>query len=299
MTTIGNAFSPCQITGFFRIHDAANNPFKIGSTGAGINLGHGVTTSVRIRQSSRRNFKILFNGKPLLRPLVSLAVIREYLNESSRAQVTVAHESELPMGCGYGTSGAGALSLSLAINQALGSNLPQIAAAQIAHKAEVRNKTGLGTVTSAFFGGLLLRTKPGAPGFAEFIKITPPPFLRVVSGTFGPISTRSVLSSSSLRTRVNQCGKELVSLHLRNPETATFLRLSRRFADCLGMISPRLLQAMSMMQSRRIVSSMMMIGESMFTVVGRDLVSEARAALREGGLTPIVSRISERGAFVL
>ena len=203
------------------------------------------------------------------------------------------------MGCGYGTSGAGALSLSLALNEALGSNLTQLEAAQIAHKAEVKNRTGLGTVTSAFYGGLLLRTKPGAPGFAEFRKIDPPPTLRVVSGSFGPISTRGVLASAGLRRRINHCGKGLVSLQLSSPETGTFLKLSQRFAECLGLISPRLLETISKMQRKKLVSSMMMIGESTFTLVQRDLVPGARAVLREAGLNPVVSPVSDRGATVL
>lgn len=296
----GKAFSPCQITGFFKIHDSAKDPLRIGSTGAGINLGDGVTTSVRIGRSGRSRFNIMFNGSPLPNPVVSLEVIREHLDRSpGKAQVTVSHETALPMGCGYGTSGAGALSLSLALNEALGSNLTQVEAAQIAHRAEVKNRTGLGTVTSAFYGGLLLRTKPGAPGFAEFRKIAPPSALRVVSGSFGPISTRSVLSSAGLRRRINHCGKGLVSLQLRNPETRTFLKLSHRFAECLGIISPRLRQTIFKMQRKKLVCSMMMIGESIFTLVQKDHVSGARAILREAGLNPVVSRVSDRGAMIL
>lgn len=300
MTTTGKAFSPCQITGFFKVHDSARNPLEVGSTGAGINLNQGVKTSVRIGHSSRPKLKILFNGKPLPNPVVSLTVIQEHLRASSkRLQVVASHESILPMGCGYGTSGAGALSLSLALNEALGASLTRIEAAQIAHKAEVNNRTGLGTVTSAFFGGLLLRTKPGAPGFAEVTKIIPSSSLRVVSGSFGPISTKGVLSSARLRTRINRCARGLISLQARNPKAGTFLKLSQRFAKCLGMISPRLIEAISKMQERKIVSSMMMIGESIFTIVRSDLVPDARAVLRDARLTPVVSAISERGASVL
>ena len=300
MGSSGVAFSPCQITGFFRIHDSARDPLKIGSTGAGINLQHGVTTSVKMSRTLRPRLTVLFNHKPLRNPVVSLAVMREHLMGSLKKwQLTVSHESILPMGCGYGTSGAGALSLSLALNEALGSNLSQVEAAQIAHKAEVRNRTGLGTVTSAFFGGFLLRTKPGAPGFAKVTIIKPSSSLRVVSGAFGPISTKGVLSSADLTKRINQCGRGLVALQTGSPEAETFLKLSQRFARCLGIISPRLAQAISGMGGRKIVSSMMMIGESLFTVVQRDLVPEARTILRDVGLTPIVSRVSQRGAFVL
>jgi pantoate kinase len=296
----GLSFSPCQITGFFRIYDTPSDPLKIGSTGAGVNLQQGVTTSVRINRASRTKLAISFNGKPLAHPVVSRTVAQELLERSPEAlRVTIAHRSILPMGCGYGTSGAGALSLSLALNEALGSNLTHLEAAQIAHRAEVKYKTGLGTVTSAFYGGLVIRTRPGAPGFAEVKKITPSSSLRVVSGAFGPISTPGVLSNSGLKNRINLCGRGLVSLQVKSPETNTFITLSRRFADCLGIFSLRLREAISKMQRKRITSSMMMIGESLFTVVRRELVPEAKSTIRSAGLTPVVSKITERGARVL
>src|SRR6266849_5288962 len=280
----GLSFSPCQITGFFRVHDTPSDPLKIGSTGAGVNLQHGVTTSVRISRASRTKLAISFNGKPLAHPVVSRTVAQELLERSSEAlRVTIAHRSILPMGCGYGTSGAGALSLSLALNEALGSNLSHIEAAQIAHKTEVKYRTGLGTVTSAFYGGLVIRTRPGAPGFAQVKKIVPSSSMRVVSGAFGPISTARVLSNTGLKKRINLCSKGLVSLQVKGLETDTFVRLSRRFAGCLGLISPRLCAAISRMQRRRIKSSMMMIAESLFTVVRKELVPEAKSTIKLAG----------------
>ncbi|OLD14808.1 MAG: hypothetical protein AUI50_05145 [Crenarchaeota archaeon 13_1_40CM_2_52_14] len=295
----GLSFSPCQITGFFSIHDTLSDPLKIGSTGAGMSLQQGVTTSVRIKRASQSKIAISFNGKPLANPLVSRTVVREHLERSSETlRVNVSHRGSLPMGCGYGTSGAGALSLSLALNQALGSHLSKIEAAQIAHKAEVKHKTGLGTVTSAFYGGLVIRTRAGAPGIAEVKKVNPSSSLRVVSGAFGPISTSGVLTNSGLRKRINSCGRGLVPLQVKSPETKTLLRLSKRFADCLGLFSPRLRGALAKMERKQIVSSMMMIGESLFTVVQRDLVSEAKASIKSAGLIPVVSKISRQGAVV-
>ena len=273
---------------------------RIGSTGAGVNLQHGVTTLVRVSPASRTKLEISFNGKPLPRPVVSQEVVAEHLESSSEIlRVTVFHRSVLPMGCGYGTSGAGALSLSLALNEALGSNLSHVEAAQIAHRAEVKRRTGLGTVTSAFYGGLVIRTRPGAPGFAQVKKIVPSSSMRVVSGAFGPISTARVLSNTGLRKRINLCSKGLVSLQVKGPETDTFVRLSLRFAGCLGLISPRLREAISRLQRRRIKSSMMMIGESLFTVVRKELVPEAKSTIKLAGLAPVVSKIAEHGAVVL
>ena len=263
-----------------------------------MNLHHGVTTSVRISKAPRSELSISFNGKPLAHPVVSRAVVQEHLKKRAETmKVSVFHNGILPMGCGYGTSGAGALSLSLAMNQALGSSLSNIEAAQIAHKAEVKHKTGLGTVTSAFYGGLAIRTRAGAPGIAEVKKIIPSSSLRVVSASFGPIPTARVLGDGGLRRRINSCGRGLVSLQLEKPEPATFLRLSRKFANCLGILSPRLRQAFESMPQHRFKSSMMMIGESFFTLVRKDLVPEAKATVKSIGLIPVVSKISTHGAL--
>jgi pantoate kinase len=249
--------------------------------------------------AARTKVAISFNGKPLAHPVVSRAVVREHLEGSPKTlRVNVYHEGVLPMGCGYGTSGAGALSLSLALNKALGSHLSNIEAAQIAHKAEVKYKTGLGTVTSAFYGGLAIRTRAGAPGIAEVKRIIPSSSLRVVSGAFGPMSTAGVLTNASLKKRINLCGRELVSLQIKNPKPSNFVRLSRIFADCLGIFSPRLRETIERMQQRQIMSSMMMIGESLFALVRLDLVSKAKATIKLAGLNPVVSKISRHGAVV-
>ncbi len=299
-TRTANSFSPCQITGFFVIHDRSNNPLKVGSTGAGVNLRHGVTTSVRISRSRRPRTKIAFNGKPLFHPIVSQNVIREQLLRSKESlTVEVDHESPLPMGCGYGTSGAGALSLSLALNEALGGKLTRLESAQIAHRAEVVHKTGLGTVTSAFYGGLGIRTRPGAPGIARIAKLAPPSNLRVVSGTFGPMSTSSILSNVHLKEQINQCGGGLVAAISKNPNADTFLTLSRKFAECLGLFSPRLRTTLTKLERNRVVSSMMMIGESVFTIVQKERVIEVSALIKSLGMTPIVSRIASTGARIL
>src|SRR5439155_17634416 len=97
------------------------------STGAGVNLQQGVTTSVRISGASRTKLAISFNGKPLADPVVSRTVVQEHLERSSKTlRVNIYHRCILPMCCGYVSSGACALSFSLAVNEALGSHLSNI-----------------------------------------------------------------------------------------------------------------------------------------------------------------------------
>src|SRR2546428_9392399 len=103
------AFSPCQITGFFRIHDSFKDAKRIGSTGTGICVEQGVTPRVKLTPSSTGKSSILLNGKPLARPVASRIVLRQFRANAGTLIASVAHSTELPVVCGYGTRRAGAL----------------------------------------------------------------------------------------------------------------------------------------------------------------------------------------------
>ena len=77
----------------------------------------------------------------------------------------------IPVGYGLGSSSAVALSLSFALDQALGTKLDRSLIGQIAHNAEVNCKTGLGDVLASFHGGFEIRVKAGAPGIGSVEKI--------------------------------------------------------------------------------------------------------------------------------
>jgi len=290
------AFSPCQITGFFRIHDGFRDANRIGSTGTGICVEQGVTTRVTLNPSSHRKDLILLNGKPLERPVVSRIVLRKFREKVGTFNAKVSHSSELPVGCGYGTSGAGALSLAFAINETLGQPLKRLEAAQTAHVAEVEARTGLGTVASEFTGGVVVRLKAGAPGVGVTKRFMFGRGLRVVSGAFGPMRKTRVLGNASLSDRVNSCADNFVSRFLRKPDSERFVEFSSRFSECLSLKSARLDHAMRYLASQGFKSSMMMLGESLFCLVDEESVGKASKALTEARLKPVVSKIAYRGA---
>lgn len=294
------AFSPCNITGFFTIHDRSLDVLRVGSTGAGVALDQGVITRLRIRRARRSKVSVKFNNRPLDNPTVSRRVAQAFVTLDGRAwDVRVAHECPLPIGCGYGTSGAAALGLSFAMNDAMRLSLTLTEAAGIAHACEVKSKTGLGTVASVFFGGLTIRTKPGAPGIAIVKKIRAPHSLRVVSATFGPLSTRGVLGNSGLKMRINNCGRSLVSNLLRETTSTEFMSLSRKFANCVGLMSKRVKRVTKILEENSVGSSMMMLGESLFCVIPSDRVPLASEIIARERLTPVVNEVARSGATVI
>ncbi len=299
-TSQASAFSPCNITGFFRIHDSFHDPLRVGSTGAAVALANGVTTRVSLRRTRHPSIVTRFNGQRLDGKAVSNEVARIYSQLDERSwQVEISHECRFPPGRGYGTSGAGALGLSLALNEAMGLSFSMLEAAQIAHLCEVECKTGLGTIASVFSGGLTVRKVPGAPEIGQVRKLTLPSSLRIVSGSFGPISTRRVLADHYLKKEINACGRALVERFLQDVSYSNFMSISRKFSNCVGLISSRLRRAMNALDSSGFSCSMMMLGESLFCLLPREDVSPVEEIFRSNELSPATSKVARSGARLI
>lgn len=294
------AYCPCHITGFFFIHDRYKDPSRIGSTGVGVTVEQGVITRVSIRKAPREKISIALNDRLLKTPSVSTRVVREYVNLTKTTwNITASHSCRLPVGTGYGTSGAGALGLSLALNEAMGDPVSRLGAARIAHKAEVVSRTGLGTVLAVFHGGFVVRLKPGAPAIGKIRKLAFPKSERIVSGSIGPIYTPSILSSSGFRLHVNSCGRGLLDRFLNRPTPGNFLSLSRRFAECLSLMTPRLRRLLILLDRQDIPSSMMMIGQAVFSMVQEDRAATLVRLMKSAGIAPLISKIQSKGARLL
>jgi pantoate kinase len=294
------AFSPCSITGFFRTHSDRTNPLRAGSTGASIALSTGVTTRVSLRKARTSTINARFNGRALPKNSVSNYVARRYVElEGNSWNIDISHTCLLPVGCGYGTSGAGALSLSLALNESMKISLTNIEAAQLAHISEISCRTGLGTVTSVLSGDLVVRTLAGAPGYGEVKKLPMPESLRIVTATYGPIPTSSVLVSVTLNKAINNCGKELIARFDRRRAQTSFIELSRRFSHCLGLASRRLERLINRLEATGIKPSMAMLGESLFCMADYENTTNICKVIEAERLTPVVTSIAQKGAHLL
>jgi pantoate kinase len=272
----------------------------VGSTGVGVALATGVTTRVSLRRTRHPKIVARFNGHKLTSEAVSNNVARRYVELDGRSwRAEIFHQCMLPIGRGYGTSGGGALSLSLALNEAMGLSLSAFEAAQIAHLCEVECKTGLGTVASVFSGGLTVRTLPGAPEIGQVRKLSVPSSSRVVSASFGPISTRRVLVDRDLKRTINACGRALIEKFLRETSHSNFMTISRRFSNCVGLTSSRLRRVLNELDSFGVRFSMMMLGESLFCLLPHEDVARAEAILLSHELTPVTSKVTQSGARLI
>ena len=162
------AFSPGHVTGLFSIHEDSD-PRRKGSLGAGFCVALGVTS--RVAESDQALY--VFDGQSQAEVPVSRAVVRLFFEHTGLPQkpLLVTQASALPVGCGFGTSGAGALSLVLALNALCGAPLAREEAAALAHLAELEIGTGLGTVIGELSGGMEIRAAAGAPGTGRVVSV--------------------------------------------------------------------------------------------------------------------------------
>ncbi len=262
------AFSPAHITGLFVTENNHVDLKLIGSKGAGVSLTLGVYTTVWTKKSSRRKKKIYINNKPA-KAKVSSTLIEEFFKLIQEPyEIIVNHKVEVPIGAGYGTSGAGALSLALALNESLNAGLSKIEAAQLAHIAEIKCKTGLGTVLAETFGGIELRDKAGAPGVGSVRKIADVDSkFKVVSFYLNKLPTKNFLTNPNFCRKINIVGSKFFRKLVEKPSVNSFLNLSRKFADSLNMYTPKLKNLLKMLDDYGLNFTMNMFGEAVFSLI--------------------------------
>lgn len=294
------AFSPGHLTGIFQICDEPEDPLQKGARGAGVSIDRGVYTTVTAKPASMPSHTIKINSQVTSEAPVSEWVLRRLTPRASRPyRVVVEHRVEIPIGAGFSSSGAGALSLALALNEALDLGLSTLEAAQVAHKAEIECRTGLGSVLACLTGGLGITIEPGAPGIGRPVRFDHRG-LAVVYLHLGPIPTPSILLDPALRRRINELGGRLLEELHRDWSPSRFMELSRRFAEHLGLITPRLRGMLERADKEGWLCTMAMLGETLFTVLREEEAERLARILEEAsGLEVIIAGIEGEGARLM
>ncbi len=280
-----SAWSPSQITGFFQA-------FPNGSTGAGICLEKGVTTTLATHTKTKKT-TVALDGKILTKESASTSfeVIRRFEEViDDVACVHASHVCEVPVGFGLNASGAAALSLSLALNKALEANLSFEECVKIANESEIACGTGLGGVIAEATGGFCIRKKPGDLNAVEQI-----PFdkkLSVVFGFLSPIQTKKILADKKLLEKVNEVGGKKMREFEEEKAIDNFVRLSREFVFETGVASEKVKESLELFPE----CSMCLFGEAVYGITSKPEELEAR--LKPLTNSTLVSKISLEHAKV-
>lgn len=253
-----SAFAPAHITGFFQIHDH-KEPLRKGATGCGVVLDGGVRTTVTVTEDIKKT-EIYLNGEKVAGD-TSMSVVRAM----TELPVRVESISEIPIGCGFGASGAGALGTAYALNHALSLNYTACQLNDIAHVAEVTNGSGLGDVTGQAHGGILIRKTPGAPS-AALVDWIPSKGNCVYCVVLGELSTKSILSNPEMVKDITCAGKKAMEKLIRKPSADNFMLCSKEFTIESRLASDRVIEVIEAAESIGVTASQAMLGNAVFAL---------------------------------
>ncbi len=274
-----SAQSPGHITGFFVI-------YKNGSTGAGINIADGMKTTV----SRANKDSFLLNGKKT-KLIVSekvLALFRQKTKEAGK--VGVLHSTKFPVGYGLGISGAGALSLAIALNTLFKTKLSGNETTQIAKRAEIACGTGLGDVIAENYSGLLIGKKPYPSKNAEQIKCKEK---FVALGFFNPIKTKKIIRSEQWKKKINRAGLWCMEKIRSDKTMENFVGLSRAFTIESSLATQKIRRVMEEIDG----ASMSMLGETIFIPTNKPM--QIQEKLARFCKRTMIAKITNKGAGII
>jgi pantoate kinase len=277
------AFVPGHISGFFQICDEADELERKGSRNCGPCIKAGVLTEIAVRSSNRENVEVFINGRKAPEARTTLAAVRQILRMAPKPiEVTVRHSAQVPIGAGYGASGAGAFGAAFALSEALDLGLARSRIIEIAHVAEVSCRTGLGDVGAQAMGGLVVGLEPGAPPHGRWQKIPLEQDMKIVCATLAPLSTEELLEDAELRNISRKFGGLALKNLLKHPTPQNFMKVSHDFSEALGLLDDELRALIDAAKSAGAIgASMVMLGKAVFALVKAPELEHVKRAFSE------------------
>ncbi|MEM2907669.1 MAG: hypothetical protein QXP65_00485 [Candidatus Hadarchaeales archaeon] len=300
---VASALAPGHISGFFQVCDEAKELEHKGSRNCGPCIEAGVITEVSVRPASRKGIKIVINGEEAPWAKTTSTVVEKILRLIPEpVEVTVSHEVKVPIGAGYGASGAGALGTALALSEALNMHLPREQLVTIAHIAEVTCLTGLGDVGAQARGGLVIGLEPGAPPYGRWDQIQIPSDIRVVCCTLGQLLTEEILRDEELRKRSRELGGYALRKLMKDLTPKNFMLVSQEFSESLGLLDDELRAlTRAAIKAGAIGASQVMLGRAVFALTREKTLEKVKQAFVDicGPEAVLVTDIDTEGAKLL
>jgi len=277
------AFVPGHISGFFQICDEASELERKGSRNCGPCIKAGVLTEIAVVPSNRVNVEVFINGRKAPEAQTTLAAIQQILRIAPKpAKVTVRHSAHVPIGAGYGASGAEAFGAALALSEALDLGLARSKIIEIAHVAEVSCRTGLGDVGAQAIGGLVIGLEPGAPPHGKWQQIPIEQDMKIVCATLAPLSTKEILEDAELRNLSKKFGGLALNNLLKRSTPQDFMKVSYEFSEALGLLDDELYALIDAAKSAGAIdASMVMLGKAVFALVKASELEQVKHAFSE------------------
>jgi pantoate kinase len=244
------SFAPASITCIFS-PQISKDPLLSGSIGVGFTIDRGVVA------------KPYKSGVRLNDDEVEFPTVEYVLNAADLEGVELA--TNLPLGCGFGISGASAIATAFL------SEKPAFELFDLAHEAEVVNLTGLGDVVTQSFGGLVVRKNARCPSKAIVERYSWKVQLDFL--ILDAIPTKEILSNEVVKEKIDRSGRKWTKEFLKKPNMKNLFDCSKGFAKETELID-FVNDVIEAVESNGGLASMIMLGKAVFALNGFDALKE-------------------------
>ncbi|WP_433633251.1 GHMP kinase [Halomicrococcus sp. NG-SE-24] len=253
------AYAPGSVTAVFAPAESGNE-----SRGASVAIEDGVVASVA---SADRRVVTLDGDETSFEPV---ELLLEDLDVTARVDLT----AQVPVGCGFGASGAATLATALAVDERFGLGHTREELVEAAHRAEVAAGTGLGDVFIQSMGGLVTSYGDGIERHDRDD--------RVEYVSFGGMATSDALGDADLMADVERVGGAVLDDLPTDPSLPSLTARAWEFAREIGLPTDRVRDAVTEVEAAGGAASMAMLGETVFAVGVEGVLDERTRVASEG-----------------
>ena len=256
------ARAPGSVTGLFAPAPADGGT----SRGASFAIEDGVVVEVE----SATETTVTVEGEPA--PFEPVERVCDELGVTAAVDV----RPEIPLGHGFGASGAATLATALAANARFELGRSRESLLQVAHRAELAAGTGQGDVFIQEMGGLVY----SAAGEERIGRVEPA--IPVEYATAGGMDTSEVLADEALMARAHEAGHEALDRLPEPPTMWAFAECSRAFLDELDVATAFVERELERVEDAGGAGSMALFGETVFAVDVEDVLERRTRVANEG-----------------
>jgi pantoate kinase len=291
------AFAPGSVTAVFAPATSGDQ-----SKGASVAIADGVIADVQAVTSespadtiptaesgSANESVVTVAGDPTDFEPVEIAL--QKLGIAARVDLT----AEVPIGRGFGASGAATLATAIAANAEFELGHSREELVEVAHRAEVEAGTGLGDVFVQNRGGLVVSDgsgrddeddgRSGGDGDGNSDDDEPrkyEPDDSIEYASFGPIATEETLADDELMARIEREGTATLDALPEDPDLADLTRRAWDFAEAIDLPTDEVRAAVREVENAGGAASMAMVGETVFAVGVEGVLENRTAVCSEG-----------------
>jgi len=263
-----------HITGIFTVHDEHPDPLYRGSRGAGFSISRGTTTTVEYSDDIEHH--IYFNEEEVGKEVANVTnnVLDHFLvllqaQNKLDIGLSIFHEINVPLSCGFGASASGALGTAFALRDFLDLEIDEKYLFGIAHIAEINEGGGLGDVLAIYQGGWEMRNREGAPFIGDAINLIKNGY-KIATLSMGEIATKSVIRNPSWKEKINNVGGELLETLSAEPTIKNFATVSQQFSITSFLASPEIIELMKDLEKKDVLVGQIMLGNGIFILYKDD-----------------------------